>query len=86
VREKRKPWNHGELFATPGRNAPEESAFYDSNGACSDFPVGYKFRAFEKYDLNGPIKPSNQWPPGELEQLINVSPILPVPARFEHLD
>jgi hypothetical protein len=86
VWEKRKPWNHGELFATAGRNAPEENAFYDSNGACLDFPVGYTFRAFEKYDLNGPIRPPNQWPPGELEQLINVSPILPVPARFDHLD
>jgi hypothetical protein len=86
VWEKRKPWNHGELFATPGRNAPEENSFYDSNGACSDFPVGYTFRALEKYELNGPIRPSNQWPPGDFEQLINVSPILPVPARFEHLD
>jgi hypothetical protein len=86
VWEKRKPWNHGELFATPGRNAPEENSFYESNGACSDFPVGYTFRALEKYELNGPIRPSNQWPPGDFEQLINVSPILPVPARFEHLD
>jgi len=85
VWEKRKPWSRGKLFATAGRNAPEENSFYDSDGACSDFPVGHAFRAFEKYDLNGPIRPSSQWPPGELEQFINVSPILPVPARFDHL-
>lgn len=86
VWEKRKPWNHGELFATAGRNAPEENSFYDSNGACSDFPVGYTFRAFEKYGMNGPIRPSDQWPPVDFEQFINVSPIYPVPARFDHLD
>jgi hypothetical protein len=86
VWEKRKPWNRGELFATEGRNAPEENSFYDSNGACSDFPAGYTFRALEKYELNEPIRPSNQWPPGDLGQLINASPILPVPARFDHLD
>jgi hypothetical protein len=86
VWEKRKPWSRGQLFATSGRNAPEENSFYDSNGACSDFPVGRAFRAFEKYDLNGPIRPPSQWPPGEFEELINVSPILPVPARFDHLD
>jgi hypothetical protein len=86
VWEKRKPWNHGDLFATAGRNAPAENSFYDSNGACPDFPVGYTFRVFEKYDLNGPIRPSNQWPPSDLQQLINASPILPVPARFDHLN
>ncbi len=86
VWEKRKPWNRGELFATPGRNAPEENSFYDANGACADFPVGYAFRALEKYEMNGPIRPSNQWPPVDFEQFINVSPIFPVPARFDHLD
>jgi hypothetical protein len=86
VWEKRKPWNHGELFATAGRSAPDENSFYDSNGACSDFPVGHTFRALERYEMNGPIRPSNQWPPVEFEQFINVSPIVPVPARFDHLD
>jgi hypothetical protein len=86
VMEKRKPWNHGELFATAGRNAPEENSFYEPNGACPDFPVGHTFRAFEKYGMSGPIRPSNQWPPVDFEQFINVSPILPVPARFDHLD
>jgi hypothetical protein len=86
VWEKRKPWNHGELFATSGRIAPEEHTFYDSNGACSDFPVGYTFRTLEKYEFNEPIRPSNQWPPVDLEQFINVSPIYPVPARFDHLN
>src|SRR5271170_6717210 len=69
-----------------GQNRTRGDSFYDSNGACSDFPVGYTFRALEKYELNRPIKPSNRWPPGDFEQLINVSPILPVPARFDHLD
>lgn len=86
VWEKRKPWNRGELFATAGRNAPEENSFYDANGACADFPLGYTFKAFEKYGMNGPIRPSNQWPPVDFEQFINASPILPVPARFDHLD
>lgn len=84
VWEKRKPWNRGQLFATAARNAPDENSFYDSDGACSDFPAGYAFRAFERYDLDGPIRPSSQWPPGEFEQLIDVSPILPVPAQFDH--
>jgi hypothetical protein len=86
VWEKRKPWNHGGLFATAGRNAPEENVFYDSNGACSDYPVGYSFRAFEKYELNGPIASSSQWPPDDFDQIINASPIYPVPAQYNHLE
>lgn len=85
VWEKRKPWNRGNLFATAGRNAPKENSFYHSNGACSEFPVGHSFRAFEKYDLNGPIRPPAEWPPSELEAIILVSPIAPVPAKFEPL-
>ena len=85
VWEKRKPWNRGELFATAGRNAPDENAFYDSNGVCKELPVGRAIRAFEKYDLNGTIRPPSQWPPQELEQFVNASPIFPVPARFDHL-
>lgn len=85
VWEKRKPWNQGNLFATAGRNAPEENSFYHSNGACSEFPVGHSFRAFEKYDLNGPIRPPPEWPTSELEAIIAVSPIAPVPAQFEPL-
>lgn len=86
VWEDRKPWNRGNLFATAGRNVPDESSFYDPNGACADFPVGHTFRAFEKYDLNGPIRPPSEWPPGELERFINASPIFPVPAGFDRLD
>jgi hypothetical protein len=86
VWENRKPWNRGTLFATDGRNAPEESAFYDSTGRCADFPVGQAFRAFEKYDLNGPIRAPKEWPPNELEEAMPVSPIVPVPARFDLLE
>jgi hypothetical protein len=85
VWEKRKPWNRGELVATAGRNAPAETAFYDANGACADYPARHVFGAFESYDLNGPIEPPSEWPPGELEALINASPIVPVPAPFDRL-
>lgn len=84
--EKRKPWNRGSLFATAGRNAPEENSFYISNGVCPDFPVGHAFKAFEKYGLNGRIRPPNEWPPSELKAVILVSPIAPLPAQFEPLD
>lgn len=84
--EKRKPWNRGRLFATAGRNAPEESAFYDSSGTCAGLPVGHSLRAFEEYDLNGPIQPPAQWPPMGLEAIIHVSPIVPVPAQFASVE
>ncbi len=86
VWEKRKPWNRGHLFATAGRNTPEENSFYHSDGACSEFPVGHSFKAFEKYDWNGPVSPPAEWPPSELEAIIPVSPIVPVPAQFEPLE
>jgi hypothetical protein len=74
------------LERSQGRNAPEESAFYDASGVCADFAVGQTLKAFEAYDSSGPIEPPSEWPPGEVEQFINASPILPVPARFEPLD
>ena len=86
VWENRKPWNRGSLLATAGRNAPEESSFYDPNGACADFPVGHEFRAFEKYELNGRITPPKQWPPSERDSVILVSPIVAVPAQFARLE
>ena len=86
VWEQRKPWNRGTLLATAGRNGPEESSFYYSNGTCSDFPTGHAFRAFEKYELNGRITPPNEWPPSERENVINVSAIVAVPAQFERLE
>jgi len=86
VWENRKPWNRATLFATDGRNAPEETAFYAPTGRCANFPVGHAFRAFEKCDLNGPIRPPNEWPPNQLDEVIHVSPIVPVPARFDHLE
>jgi len=85
VWEKRKPWNRGRVFATAGRNAPEENSFYYSSGACSDFPVGRSFRVFEKYNLNGPIKAPAEWPPSEVEAIIPASPIGPVPEPLESL-
>jgi hypothetical protein len=33
-------------------DAPEESSFHYTNGACSEFPPGHSFWAFEKHDLN----------------------------------
>ena len=86
VWEKRKPWNRGTFVATSGRSAPEENSFYNSNGACSEFPVGHSFRAFEKYDFNGAIPPPAEWPPSELEAIMPVSTITAVPAQFEHLE
>lgn len=85
VWERRKPWNRGGVFATAGRDAAEEHSFYDSNGNCSDFPVGHAFRAFERYDLNGRIRPPDEWPPGELEQFIHASRIYAVPAQYDRL-
>lgn len=85
VWERRKPWDRGELFATAGRNAPDEHAFYHPGGTCANLSPGSLLRAFEKYELNGRIQPPSDWPPRELEQILPVSPIAAVPARFETL-
>jgi hypothetical protein len=86
VFEKRKPWNRGALFATAGRNAPEEHSFYVADRACSDLSAAPTVRFFEKYDLNGPIRPSPEWPPRALEQAVDVSTVAPVPSAYEHLE
>jgi hypothetical protein len=86
VWEKRKPWNRGTLFATAGRNAPDENSFYDSSGECSEFPVGRSFRTFEKYNLNGPVRAPAEWPPSEIDAVIPASPIVAVPAQIESLE
>lgn len=85
VWERRKPWNRGSVFATSGRSAPEEHSFYAASGSCEDYPAGRTLKVFEAYDLNGQIKPPDEWPPRAIEQIMNVSPIVAVPARFEHL-
>jgi hypothetical protein len=86
VFEKRKPWNRGGVFATTGRNAPEEHSFYVADRTCADFAAAREVRVFEKYDLNGPIRPPTEWPPRALEQVIGVSTVAPVPPAYEHLE
>jgi len=86
VWENRKPWNHGSLFAVAGRNAPQEHAFYVADRSCAELSADPELRAFEKYDLNGRIEPYSEWPPRRLEQLVGVSPVVPVPPTYEHLE
>lgn len=85
VHERRKPWNRGALFTTPGRNAPEEHSFHYAGGACRALPAGHQLRVFEKYDLDRRIEAPAAWPPRELEELLSVSTIVAVPEPYARL-
>jgi hypothetical protein len=83
VFENRKPWNRGSIFAQGWKEKSETKTFYYSTGTCDEFPAGREFRGFQKYDLNGKIEPPKDWPPKELEQVINASTFTAVPEAFK---
>ena len=58
-------------------------SFYYSTGSCDDFPVSNDVRGFVKYDLGGKIEPPTDWPPREIEAVINASPYSTVPEPFK---
>jgi len=83
VFENRKPWDRGTLFAGGWKEKSEVKSFYYPEGSCDEFPVGRKLRGFQKYDLNGKIEPPKDWPPKELEKVINASAFSEVPEAFK---
>jgi hypothetical protein len=83
VFEKRKPWNRGAIFASGWKSAAESKSFYYATGSCADFPIGHELHGFEKYDLDGKIEPPKDWPPKELEAVINASIFATVPEPYQ---
>jgi len=82
VFENRKPWNRGSVFAGEWKRTSEVKSFYYSTGSCDEFPEGRNLRGFQNYALNGKIEPPKDWPPRELEQVINASTFSTVPEAF----
>jgi hypothetical protein len=83
IREKRKPWNRGAIFASGWQSTSETKSFYYPTGSCNDFPIGRDVRGFEKHDLGGRIEPPKDWPPKELESVIDASEFSAVPEAYK---
>jgi hypothetical protein len=83
VFENRKPWNRGSIFARGWTPSSDVKSFYYSAGSCADFPLGREVHGFQKYDLGGKIEPPKEWPPSELEAVIDASPFFEVPEPFK---
>jgi hypothetical protein len=83
VHENRKPWNRGTIFADGWKARSEVKEFYYPAGSCEEFPAGKKIRGFEPHTFGAKIEPPKDWPPRELEQVLNASTFSAVPQAYE---
>jgi hypothetical protein len=82
VFENRKPWNKGSIFARGWTSTSDVKSFYYATGSCADFATGSDVHGFQKYDLGGKIEPAKDWPPKDIEGVINASIFSAVPEAF----
>ena len=82
IKEHRKPWNRGRLFATPWQPVQGKKSYYlrpDARPlAGSPSPV----RLFLRYDSTAPIRAPDVWPPLEVEAFIGFSRLEADPPGF----
>lgn len=85
IKEHRKPWNRGRLFATPWQ-APQQTRFYylraaDRALAAAASPAPRFIRA----DSTEPIRGPDIWPPVETEAFLGYSRLEALPADYAAL-
>jgi hypothetical protein len=85
IKEHRKPWNRGRLFATPWQAPQQARSYYvraaDRALAGADSPV----RLFIRADSTAPIRGPDLWPPQETEAFIGYSRLEPLPGDYSSL-
>jgi hypothetical protein len=85
IKEHRKPWNRGRLFATPWQPVQEKRSYYlrpaDRALAVTPAPA----RLFLRTDVAASVRAPDSWPPLAIEEFIGCSRLEAVPAAYTAL-
>jgi hypothetical protein len=82
VLENRKPWNRGVITSEGWRPGTQAKSFYIASASCAEYPVGLGLRGFDRYDVPERIEPPKDWPPNDLESVLDAAVWQPVPADY----
>lgn len=85
IKEHRKPWNRGRLFATPWETVQEKKRYYLPPGAPLPVLAPAPVRMFLRHDSTGRIRAPEIWPPLEPADFIGYSRLETVPADYAAL-
>lgn len=85
IKEHRKPWNKGRLFATPWRTVQEKRSYYLPPAVRSLAGTASPARLFLRSDSTVPIRAPEIWPPLEVPEFIDYSQLETVPAEYSGL-
>lgn len=85
IKEHRKPWNRGRLFATPWETVQEKKRYYLPPGAPLPVLAPAPVRMFLRHDSTGRIRAPEIWPPLEPADFIGYSRLEAVPADYAAL-
>lgn len=85
IKEHRKPWNRGRLFATPWAPVQEKKRYYLPPDAAILALTPSPVRLFLRYDSTARIRAPDVWPPLEPAEFIGYSRLEAVPADYASL-
>ncbi|HWA27209.1 MAG TPA: hypothetical protein VG734_16250 [Lacunisphaera sp.] len=85
IKEHRKPWNRGRLFATPWESVQEKKRYYLRPDAPLPALTSAPVRLFLRHDSSAPIRAPDVWPPLEPAEFIGYSRLEAVPAEYATL-
>jgi hypothetical protein len=85
IKEHRKPWNRGRLFATPWEPVQEKRRYYLPPDAPRPALTASPVRLFLSHDSTARIRAPEIWPPLETADFIGYSRLEAVPAAYANL-
>jgi hypothetical protein len=85
IKEHRKPWNRGQLFAMPWQPMQEKRSYYLRPDARTLAGGASPARVFLRYDSTATIRGPDIWPPLEPEAFIGYSRLESDPADYAAL-
>ncbi len=85
IKEHRKPWNRGRLFATPWQPVQEKRRYYLPPGMALPAPTTSPGRLFLRQDSTDRIRAPEIWPPLDPADFIGYSRLEAVPADYAAL-
>jgi hypothetical protein len=85
IKEHRKPWNRGRLFATPWEPVQEKRQYYLRPDAPIPALTPSPVRLFLRYDSTATIRAPDVWPPLAPAEFIGYSHLEAVPADYATL-
>ncbi|MEP6834958.1 MAG: hypothetical protein ABJB74_16345 [Gemmatimonas sp.] len=85
IRVNRKPWNRGTLVALDRTKPDETTSYFDDSvkASCANYVEGKALEIFVDFASRRRVTNSQDWPPTEIDRIVDMLPPNPVPAEYQ---